>query len=455
MNRVASRSLIALVLVLVLVGGLLFFVGEYFAGAKDWVTFNGSPHVYTDGDLSGGTITDRDGKLLMDLSGSRTYAEGARLRKAVLHWTGDREGYVSVPMLKEYTDALLGYDTFSGVYGYGDGMGQLRLTLSASVQEAALKALGNYSGTVAVYNYKTGELICAVSTPTFDPENVPDISADAEAYEGVYMNRFTQSVYIPGSIFKIVTLAAALETIPDIESMEFTCTGEYTVGSGTVTCEHKHGRQDLKTAFANSCNGAFAQLVERVGKGNLQRYVERFGVVEPVSFDGITTAAGNFDIADAYGEALAWSGIGQYTDQINPCSFLTFMGAIASGGKGVSPYVVSRVKVGDKVTYSVETQRLDRIMSIATANTLKEYLQNNVEYKYGAKNFGGLTVCAKTGTAEVGGDKKPNAMFAGFVADEEYPFAFIVAVEDGGYGKDICVPIMSKVLAACVEAENS
>ena len=75
----------------------------------------------------------------------------------------------------------------------------------------------------------------------------------------------------------------------------------------------------------------------------------------------------------------------------------------------------------------------------------------NVTDKYGSENFPGLTVCAKTGTAEVGGNKKPNAVFTGFVADEDYPFAFIVVVEDGGYGKQICVPIMSEVLAACKE----
>ena len=66
-------------------------------------------------------------------------------------------------------------------------------------------------------------------------------------------------------------------------------------------------------------------------------------------------------------------------------------------------------------------------------------------------SFPGLTVCAKSGTGEVGGGKKPNAMFAGFVDDEAYPLAFIVAVEDGGYGKATCVPILSQVLAVCKE----
>ena len=96
-----------------------------------------------------------------------------------------------------------------------------------------------------------------------------------------------------------------------------------------------------------------------------------------------------------------------------------------------------------------------RIMSKETAETLQALMRNNVEVKYGAENFPGLTVCAKSGTAEVGGDKKPNAMFSGFVADSEYPLAFIAVVEDGGFGRQICVPILSKVLQACKEVMDA
>ena len=75
-------------------------------------------------------------------------------------------------------------------------------------------------------------------------------------------------------------------------------------------------------------------------------------------------------------------------------------------------------------------------------------MQNNVTVKYGAENFNGLTVGAKTGTGEVDGGNKPNAMLAGFVKDENLPLAFIVCVEDAGYGRAVCVPIASKVLQA-------
>ncbi len=458
MNRIATRAFIVLILVLALAGGAVFFFGEYMAGAQDWVMFSGSPHVYSGSKLGSGTVTDRYETLLADLSGNRTYATEEAVRKASLHWTGDRLGNISAPAISQYTQDMLGYDLINGVYAYGDVTGSLTLTLSAQLQKTALEAMGSHVGTLAVYNYKTGELLCAVTTPTYDPDNVPDIDGDTTgAYTGVYVNRFTQSKYIPGSIFKIVTLAAALETMPQIQEQTFVCTGTYEINSGDITCMRPHGTQTLKEAFCNSCNCAFAQITELIGKDKLLRYVELFGVIEAVSFDGITTVQGNFDVNNATGEEIAWSGIGQHKDQVNPCAYLRFVGAIANGGVGTQMHIVSQACVGSKVTYEAKTQREDRILSADTVKVLQEYMQNNVDSKYGAENFAGLTVCAKSGTGEVGAEKKPNAMFVGFVADESYPLAFVVAIEEGGFGADTCVPVISKVLAACkseIDSQN-
>lgn len=453
MNRIAARAMALLVLVLVLVGGIAFFIGEYFARAGEWVLFSGSPHVYANGRLGSGIITDRTGYLLADLTAGRTYSSDTSLRKAVLHWVGDRQGNISVPYISHYTDQLLGYDPVTGLYQYGENPGQLRLTLSADIQTAALEAMGDRVGTVAVYNYKTGEILCAVSTPTFDPDNVPDIASDSTgAYTGVYLNRFLQSKYIPGSIFKIVTLAAALESVPDIVEKSFRCSGRYELGGGDVTCMSAHGEQTLREAFRNSCNCAFAQITQLVGGETMSAYVEKFGVTESVSFDGITTVSGNFDVENASAEQIAWSGIGQHRDQINPCAYLAFLGAIAGEGTGAMPYVVDSIRIGEKTTYRAEAAFSDPIISSETAAVLAEYMESNVTEKYGAENFPGLTVCAKSGTGEVGGGKKPNAMFAGFLRDEEYPLAFVVAVQEGGFGAEVCVPILSQVLAACREA---
>ena len=450
MNRIAGRAGIALLLVLVLLVGFGLFVFEYVTEASSWVVFAGSPHVYNGGNIGCGVIVDRDGMKLLDLSDSRSYAEIEAVRRSTVHWLGDRKGSISAPALSHYAGELIGYDLLNGVYAYGATGGTAELTLSSKVQQAALEAMGNYKGTIGVYNYKTGALLCSVTTPNFDPDNPPDVASDTTGtYDGLYVNRFTQSTYIPGSIYKIVTLAAALETIPDIMEQKFQCSGTYLIGNQEITCEDKHYNQDVKMAFRNSCNCAFAQIVQQLGADTLSRYVEQFGITEPVTFDGITTAKGKFDLNQASEYSIAWSGIGQYTDLVNPCRFMTFVGAIAADGRGVTPYLVEKISSDGITSYQARTQKEQRLMSASTAEKLQEMMAFNVTDKYGSDNFPGLTVCAKTGTAEVGGGKKPNAMLSGFVADEEYPLAFIVAVEDGGYGRDVCVPILSKVLASC------
>lgn len=452
MNRVTKRASILLVFVLVLAGGMSFFVWEFFQKSGQWVTFSGSPHVYENSSTGTGTVTDREGILLLDTRGERIYSQDPRIREATLHWLGDRQGNIGTQVMAGFVKEMAGFDHFNGVYAYGDNAGQAELTLSAKVQTAALQALAGRKGTVAVYNYKTGEILCAVTSPTFDPDDVPDIMGDTSgAYEGVYVNRFLNSAYIPGSIFKIVTTAAALETVEGIEEMEFTCTGIYTYGVDRVTCERAHGKQDLKGALANSCNCCFAQISQLVGGANMTACVEKYGVVSPLEFDGLVSVAGNYDVSDAAAVELAWSCIGQYTDQINPSRFMTFMGMIAGGGEGALPYLVKSIRVGEDVTYQAQTQMAERIMSEETAALLGEYLRNNVRMVYGDSNFPGLAVCAKSGTSQLGGGQTSNAMFAGFVADEAYPLAFVVVVENGGYGSTACVPVLTQVLRACQE----
>lgn len=450
MNRIMGRARIMLVLILVLALGMGFFLGEYALHSDEWVQTPGSPHIFDGHTLASGLITDREGVPLLDLKDKHTYSESETLRKAMLHWLGDRQGNIRAPILSAYAMEIAGYDPVNGVYAYGNTGGRVNLSLSAKVQTAALEAMGNYRGTVAVYNYKTGEIICAVTTPTYDPDNVPDIAGDTEGkWAGAYVNRFTQSTYTPGSIYKIVTMAAALDAIPDIESQTFTCTGTTAYGNDKVTCTKAHGKQTLKEAFSNSCNCAFAAIAGQLGGETLERYAQQFHVNESISFDGLKTAEGKLEAANAADVMVAWSAIGQHKDLINPCAFLTFVGAVANDGVPMSPHIVNRITVGSKTTYQAPQTPGGRIMSSEVAKKLQEYMRYNTESYYGDENFPGLSVCAKSGTAQVGGNKKPNAMFTGFVTNEEYPLAFIACVEDSGYGRPICVPIISKILQVC------
>ena len=451
MNRIAGRSGIALLLVLVLVGGLVFFVGEYFLEADDWINAAGSPHVYNGGNIRCGVVLDREGELLLDISDERTYPESLDLRMSVIHWLGDREGNISAPALPNYSDALSGFDLFNGIYSFSGTGGEAVLTLSAQAQIAAMEALDGYKGTVAVYNYKTGEILCAVSAPSYDPDDVPDILGDDSGeYEGAYLNRFTQVSYVPGSIFKILTTAAALESISAIEDRIFVCEGSLYVDGNEVTCGREHGEQTLAEAMTNSCNCAYAEIALELGADTMEEYVDQFELTKSIQFDGITTEEGYFDLENATDPEIAWSAIGQHHDAVNPCRFLTFMGMIAGGGSAAEPYLVEEVSAGGSTTYRAKTHSTGRLMTSVTAEKLQNLMRNNVIDSYGDENFPGLTVCAKSGTAEMG-EGQDNAMFAGFLLDEEYPLAFFAAVEDGGYGRYTCVPIISQVLEACKE----
>ena len=452
MNRIANRVWALFLFVAVLLGGFGFFLTEYFTKGSEWVVVSGSPHVYNGENIGCGVVVDRESTLLVDLNDGRAYSNVEDLRRATVHWIGDRYGSISAPALSHYAKEMAGFDYFNGIYNYGQTGGVAELTLSAKMQTAALEALGDYKGTVAVFNYKTGEILCAVTTPTYDPDNVPEFSKDDPAYEGLYVNRFVQSAYTPGSIFKIVTLAAALENDPEILNKTFVCKGSMQVGVDEIICDDgAHWEQSLKQAFCNSCNCAFAQIAMDLGGEKLQNFVEKIGIMQSVSFDGVTTAKGNFSTIGADPVNVAWSGVGQYLDLVNPCAFLRFVGAVANGGKVTEPHLVHRVSVDANTTYKATIRTSEQLVSPETAALLQEYMMNNVTAKYGAEKFPNLIVGAKTGTAEVEG-QKPNAMLAGFVSDPEKPLAFLVCVEDAGYGKTVCIPIASKVLETATKA---
>ena len=286
MNRIASRAWVTWFLIAVLLGGTGLFVYEYLIHGENWVLSPGSPHIYDDHGKVTGTIVDRNGVLLLDQRDGGTYAQQEQLRKAILHWVGDRKGNIQAGAMSHYSKLLSGYDPINGVYSYGGVGGTASLTISAQLQMAALEAMGDYVGTLAVYNYKTGQILCAVTSPTYDPDNVPDIAGDTTgAYDAVYVNRFIQSAYVPGSIFKIVTVAAALECVPGIENETFQCYGKVEYGTEAVTCETAHGKQTFAGAFANSCNCAFAQIADQLGGETLQRYAEQFKITESISFN--------------------------------------------------------------------------------------------------------------------------------------------------------------------------
>lgn len=455
MKSIANRTCFALVLACILLFGVLTFAIRYFLYAERWVSFTGSPHVYTKGRLDTGEIVDRSGEVLYSSTAKQLYADSAQTRKATLHLMGDRAGNIPPRILRAYASKLFGYDKLNGTAAMEMSGGELRLTVSAQVQTIAQQAMNGRKGAVGVYNYRTGEILCAFSSPTFDPLDPPDLKKDNKdgRYDGVYIYRFFHAAYTPGSIFKLTTLAAALDEDPDIADETFTCTGARIINGERITCPKAHGEETLREALANSCNCAFSEIALRAGKEALTAQAEAIRIGENLRFDGITTVSGNFDLSDAEDNDVAWAGIGQYTDLINPCQYMVYMGAIANGGKAAEPFLVARAKCGGRQTYAAEREETPRMISKNAANLLRSLMRYNVKKMYGTVDIPGVEVCAKSGTAQVGADAN-TATFAGFLDSADYPLAFIIVVEEGGAGSATCAPVARAVLEGCINVLN-
>ena len=119
MNRIARRSFAVIVLTILLAGGFIFFLVEYFINAPTWAVHVGSAHAYNGDQFQSGVVTDRDGELLLDMEGQWTYAEDVDVRKSTLHWVGDREGNILIPAVPNYYEEVVGYSYINGLYTYG------------------------------------------------------------------------------------------------------------------------------------------------------------------------------------------------------------------------------------------------------------------------------------------------------------------------------------------------
>ena len=218
-----------LLLGFVLILGVGVFTYRYIAHGDDWASYEGNLDVYARGDLSKGSLYDTNGQILMkNTSSGMEFNENADVRKALMHVTGDKDNNITTGANRAFTDELIGYNLINGVYSLNYAGKDVTMTLDANVCAEAYRALDGRKGAIGVYNYETGEIICMVSSPTYDPQNPPSISADDKS--GVYINRFTSSKFPPGSIFKLVTAAASIETLDDAYSFQVQCRGKEDYG---------------------------------------------------------------------------------------------------------------------------------------------------------------------------------------------------------------------------------
>ena len=439
------------ILLAAFLGGLGYLLVNLFLNGGKWAMQPYNGHI--SGETSTvklGDITDRDGSLLATTQdGTRLYSQDETVRRALLHTVGDPYGYISTSIQSTMSSKLSGYNIVTGLNNtFFNRLGSdIALTVDQDACAAAYNALGGKNGGVIVYNYQTGDILCKVSTPTFDPNSIPEDLETNDAYKGAYLDNTLSSSFTPGSIFKIVTAAAAMERWPDSWStITYSCSGSVELAGSDITCLHgnAHGTQDMAAALGNSCNVYFAQLANDLGAEALQAKAKEMGFNVSFDLNGISTMESTIDLTGANANQLGWAGVGQYTVLANPYHMMCLMGAIANGGEYVQPRLTQGADLLGEITGGSR-----QLVSSGEASQLKELLRSNVEYYYGDYLFpDGMNVCAKTGTGEVGEDKGPNCWMVGFCDSTVYPYAFAVVVEDGSGGIESAGSVVSAVLSA-------
>lgn len=451
MKTTGIRSFILYILTAAFIGCMGFFLFELFTDGDQWAMQPYNQHLVAGGQLTwAGSISDRNGTLLVGSEdGVRSYNSDANIRTATVHTVGDKNGYISTGVQLVYRPQLSGYNPIFGVTamtGKTTG-GNITLTIDSSLCETALNLLGDRKGAVILYNYTTGEVLCKVSTPAFDPENIPDDIETNDQYKGAYLDRTISSSFTPGSTFKVVTTACAIEHLSDWDTRTYTCTGSTIINGEEITCMGQHGEIGLESALGNSCNVYFAELAADLGKDAMTETANQMGFNQAQKLDEIVVAASTYDVSEADENALAWSGIGQYTTLVTPYHMMRIMGAIANGGAPIEPHLVSSMSGAGLGDYTYEVTTGDRMMPEETAKVLQQLLRSDVENYYNSSMFpSSLEVCAKTGTAEVGDGKEDTGWVAGYCANPDTPYAFAVVVEEGGFGSACAAPIASQLL---------
>jgi peptidoglycan glycosyltransferase len=341
----------------------------------------------------------------------------------------------------------------------------LVLTVDSRLQRAAAEALDGNKGAVVALDPKTGAVLAMVTSPTYDPNvAVPLPGRDTQtAWDALnadpdrpLFDRPTNGLYPPGSSFKVVVAAAALDLGVSTPRSEFQCDGALPVEGYTIYDygRRSHGELTFSKALVVSCNITFAQVGLRLGPRSFVQYAERFGFDKPVPFD-LPTAASTVQDPDTMDDvALASASFGQGRDLATPLQMALVAAAVANGGSIMKPYLVNELQdYNGKIIEQTSPERLAKVMDEGTAETLAGMMVDAVDDGTGqAAQISGIAVAGKTGTAEVEG-AEPHSWFICFAPERDPDIALAVVVENGGEGGRTAAPIARDILETALGIE--
>ena len=377
-------------------------------------------------------------------------------------------------LLAGTSDALF-YDRVSSWFtGEQPSGAAIDLTINRKAQAAAWEGLGGQKGAAVALDPKTGNILAMVSTPGFNPNSLATHDRDAalKSYreleadkdKPLYNRAIAGNLYPPGSTFKLITAAAALEsgkTQPDTEisapdRLRLPGSTHYLRNAGGETCG-ANGKATLEHSLEISCNTAFAQLGMDLGADAVNKQAEKFGFGKRVSVP-LSVTPSSFP-ADPDQASLAMSSIGQYEVRATPMQMAMVSAAIANGGHEMTPNLIAQVRNAKtlNVIEKPSPKEFSRPISQNTASELTSMMEDVVENGTGTSaQIDGVKVAGKTGTAQHAEDGNPHAWFTSFAPADNPKVAVAVVVENGGNagseasGGRVAGPIAKNIMEAVI-----
>ena len=326
----------------------------------------------------------------------------------------------------------------------------VELTINANAQRAARRLLDGLRGAVVALNPRTGEVLVLASAPTYSPA---EISTDAEKAElfrtdpdSPELNRALQGLYPPGSIFKLLTTAAALDGAKISPGQTYDCTGSITIEGHELHCRKAHGKLDLAHAVAESCNVYFAHVGETLGVAGLSTYAEGTQVFQAPPLP-LPAAASRVTGSETDPLAAASMAMGQGSLLVTPFAAAQLAGAIANRGLLMRPYIVKAVVSPEgRVLEHTQPVQVAQAFRSGTAQFLARTMELVVEAGTGVgAQASTVRIAGKTGSAE-NPSGSPHAWFVAFAPVEAPRVAVAVVVEHGGTGAGAALPIAREVI---------
>ncbi len=328
----------------------------------------------------------------------------------------------------------------------------LVLTIDSRLQRFAYNLIDR--GVIVAASPRTGEILCYISKPSFNPNSVSVYIRDTLF---AMWDRVACGTYSPGSVFKIITAACALEEGIADENTKVFCSGAMKIGRRYFKCWSTHGEVDFYNAIVKSCDVFFYKLGLKIGFDELTKFARKMGFGKKVGIDLPYEGSGFIPDRSFYREKYGrrvWKGdvanlsIGQGEILCTPLQLLQFFCAIANNGKTKRLHLVKKVKSGNRIFCSINVQDYELPLSESTIQFLKSAMEGAVDKPYGTGHLAyipGLSVCGKTGTAEnpLG---KPHALFCAFAPRDSAEIAVVVVVEHGGMGGVKAAPIAREVI---------